>query len=170
MPDLDVTVEDVLCKAVCAGIERQQTPNGLRLGLPMVGRDGDHITLYAVANSGGYRFTDYGSTRMRLSYELDLTDLDRGARGRIYEQILRDCGVKQSEEGELYSDVPASKFSEGLFNTAQAVARVLDLPQWSRRRVADTFLDDLAEVLRDTAEGRQVYRDFVYADLPNAGS
>src|SRR6185369_1363864 len=131
MSDLATTVDDALCAAVCAGIRKQQTPSGLRLALPMVGRDGDHITLYALANAGGYRFTDHGSTRMRLSYEMDLSDLEKSARGRVYEQILRDCGVNQSEEGALYSDVPSNKFAEGLFNTAQAVARVLDLPQWN---------------------------------------
>ncbi|WP_429256937.1 DUF1828 domain-containing protein [Paraburkholderia sp. GAS334] len=136
----------------------------------MVGRDGDHITLYALANAGGYRFTDHGSTRMRLSYEMDLSDLEKSARGRVYEQILRDCGVNQSEEGALYSDVPSNKFAEGLFNTAQAVARVLDLPQWNRKRIADTFLDDLAEIIRDAAAGRQVDRDFAYRDLPAASS
>jgi hypothetical protein len=106
-----------------------KTKRGLRLSLSMVGRDGDHITLYALSNAGGYRVTDHGSTRMRLSYEMDLTDLDKGARGRVYEQILRDCGVEQDDKGSLYSDVPAANFAEGLFNTARAVARVLDLPQ-----------------------------------------
>jgi hypothetical protein len=170
MSDLVATVDDALCAAVCAGIKKQQTPNGLRLALPMVGRDGDHITLYAEANAGGYRLTDHGSTRMRLSYEMDLSDLDKGARGRVYEQILKDCGVQESDDGVLYSDVPATKFAEGLFNTAQAVARVLDLPQWNRKRVADTFLDDLAETIRNAAGDRRVDRDFTYRDLPAASS
>jgi hypothetical protein len=171
MSDLAGNLDEVLCTQICSGIQKQQTPNGLRLALPMVGRDGDHITLYALSNAGGYRVTDHGSTRMRLSYEMDVSDLvDRTARGKIYEQILNDCGVKQSDEGALYTDVPSSKFAEGLFNTAQAVARVLDLPQWNRRRVADTFLDDLAEVLREAAGDQQIQRDFIYKDLPSASS
>ncbi|TCK44017.1 uncharacterized protein DUF1828 [Paraburkholderia sp. BL8N3] len=170
MSDLAGNLDDVLCAQICAGIQKQQTSNGLRLALPMVGRDGDHITLYALSNSGGYRLTDHGSTRMRLSYEMDLSDLERSARGKIYEQILSDCGVSQSEDGALYADVPSTKFAEGLFNTAQAVARVLDLPQWNRRRVADTFLDDLAAILRDASGGRAIERDFIYKDLPSASS
>lgn len=170
MSDLVAAIDHTLCASVCAGIKQQQTKQGLRLALPMVGRDGDHITLYALSNAGGYRVTDHGSTRMRLSYEMDLTDLDKGARGRVYEQILRDCGVEQDDKGSLYSDVPATKFAEGLFNTAQAVARVLDLPQWNRKRVADTFLDDLGDIVRSSATGRSVERDFIYSDMPSASS
>ncbi|BDD90897.1 hypothetical protein PanNE5_03370 [Pandoraea sp. NE5] len=170
MSDLAETIDDVLCAQICGGILKQQTPNGLRLALPMVGRDGDHITLYALSHAGGYRITDHGSTRMRLSYEIELSDLDRSARGKVYEQILRDCAVEQSEQGALYSDVPSNKFAEGLFNTAQAVARILDLPQWNRRRVTDTFLDDLATIIREASDDRKVERDFVYDDLASASS
>lgn len=110
-----------------------------------------------------------GSTMMRLSYENDLNKLFTGARGKLFETILKEGGLAE-EDGELYLDVPADAIPRGLFTLGQGLTRVEDIGLWTRSRIESTFYEDLAAVLESFLPPEQFERGYVVPGVPNGDS
>ncbi|SFB74546.1 protein of unknown function DUF1828 [Polaromonas sp. OV174] len=125
-----------------------QRASDFAISLPIVGRDGDHLTAYVSTQTGGWRVSDMGATLMRLSYENDLSKLLTGARKKLFLSVLQESGLTE-DDGEIFIDVPADALSKGLFSLGQGATRVEDLGLWTRTRVESTFNDDLKAVLLD---------------------
>ncbi len=96
---------------------------------PFTFSDGDNYAIYLNRlASGGWRITDHGLTMMHLSYDLDIDKLKDGTRAKIFEQILNEHGL-ETEDGELFIEVPADALSNGIFTFGQSITRVHDLYQ-----------------------------------------
>lgn len=160
-------IREHLCATFCKEVAVQQRSSGTAVSLPIVGRDGDHITAYVKEVTGGWRVSDMGSTLMRLSYEHDLTTLLRGARERLFDSILQECGL-QEDDGDIFIEVAASELTRGLFALGQGIARVEDLSLWTRGRVENTFNDDLRRIIVDAAGLEKVVENYELPNLPGA--
>jgi hypothetical protein len=94
---------------LCGEVRLRQTPQGLlQVVTPFTFSDGDVFQLYLQETSGGgVRLTDYGHTFMHLSYENDLAKFKEGTRGKLFDQVLAESGVKE-DGGQLFLDTDIS--------------------------------------------------------------
>lgn len=161
------TLRKSLCATFCRDVAVVQRADSIAVSLPIVGRDGDHLTAYVSPTTGGWRVSDKGATLMRLSYENDLTKLLAGARERLFNTVLEESGL-QEDDGELFAQVPADSLAMGLFSLGQGVTRVEDLGLWTRSRVESTFNDDLRGILLDAVGADNVVEGYEVPGLPGA--
>lgn len=156
-----------LCAAFCSDVRVALREGHISISLPMSGRDGDRMTIYVSSTAGGWRLSDMGATFMRLSYENDLNKLMAGARGQLYETILKENGLSEND-GEICLNVPADGLIRGLFTLGQGLSRVEDIGLWTRSRIESTFYDDLAEVIRGIVPAEKIHPDHIVTGLPSA--
>ncbi|WP_377154751.1 DUF1828 domain-containing protein [Roseateles sp. UC29_93] len=165
-----MTVADIqerLCKLMCLEVRVVERRGQLVVSLPFEGRDGDHLVAHLKHEGDRWRISDRANTLMRLSYENDLSKLLSGARGKLYEQVLRESGIAE-DDGELFVIVDADDLARGLFRLGRGMSRLEDLGLWSRGRVESTFYDDLNSVLRDVVGRERLIRDYVDPDVPES--
>lgn len=136
-----------LCSAFCEDVAVRECGDMLAVSLPLVARDGDQFTAYLARTAGGWRLSDAGTTMMRLSYENDISKYSSGSRGKFYQGILAESGLKD-DDGEIFIEVPADRLVRGLFDLTQGLSRVEDMALWSRSRAGSTFYDDLRAALK----------------------
>ncbi len=160
-------IREKLCATFCQDVAVHQRAEGIAVSLPVVGRDGDHITAYVKDATGGWRVSDMGATLMRLSYENDLSKLLTGARERLFNTVLGEAGAAE-DDGELFIEVPADELTRGLFALGQAITRVEDLGLWTRARVESTFNDDLRSLILKTAGEDKVTENYIVPGIPEA--
>ena len=160
-------LRESLCATFCRDVAVVQRAGALAVSLPIVGRDGDHLTAYVTPTTGGWRVSDKGATLMRLSYENDLAKLLTGARERLFNTVLQESGL-QEDDGELFTEVPADALSMGLFALGQGTTRIEDLGLWTRNRVESTFTDDLRAVLVEAVGAANVTEGYEVPGLPGA--
>lgn len=156
-----------LCTAFCADVRVSEKNDFIRVSLPLTGRDGDHHTIYLKRAEGGWRLSDMGSTLMRLSYDNDINTLLSGPRGKLFDQILAESGVRE-EDGEIYTEVQADHLLNGLFQIGQSASRIEDLGLWSKSRVESTFKEDLKTILLDVVTADDIEEDYIVPNIENA--
>jgi hypothetical protein len=157
----------LLCEQWCADADIAADGQAVRVSLPMYENDGDGITVWIENTLGGWRITDRGTTLMRLSYHMDIDQLSEGQRGKVFDGILSAQGIR-NEEGELVLEAPEAQLGRALLDYGRAALQVGDIKLWSRSRVASTFYDDLAQVLRGIVGPDRLKRDYIVPNVPNA--
>ena len=162
-------IKKSLCNAFCQDVDVVERGENIAIALPMAARDGDVMMAYLRPIAAGFRVSDMGSTMMRLSYENDLGKLLSGARGQLYETILKESGLNE-DDGEIYVDVPASGLTQGLFTLGQGLTRVEDIGLWTKARVESTFYEDLDRFLMSFLPSDSIEKDYLVPNLPNADS
>lgn len=155
-------LKETLCHAFCADVGIRSSGGLLNVSLPMTARDGDSFSVYLARSPAGWRISDAATTMMRLSYENDLNFLFSGQRGRLYETILAETGLKE-DDGELFLDVPADQLIVGMFRVGQALSRIEDLALWTRSRVESTFYSDLKAAILSVVPKQEVTEAYVPA-------
>lgn len=157
----------LLCEQWCADADIATDGEAVRISLPMYESDGDGITVWIESTLGGWRITDRGTTLMRLSYHMDIDQLAEGQRAKVFDGALSAQGIR-NEDGELVLETPEAQLGRALLDYGRAALQVGDIKLWSRSRVANTFYDDLAQVLRGIVGPQLLKRDFVVPNVPNA--
>lgn len=157
--------QDLLCKRLCADIRVFERKNGLfMLETPFTFPDGDRYALYLEPlNAGGVRITDGGHTVMHLSYENEIASFREGTRGRLFEQVLGESEVEESE-GELWIDSSHDDLPLSVFRLGQVITRLYDLTFLNRTRVASTFYEDLHQALTKIVPIERIQKDYA---VPN---
>lgn len=170
---MTVNIEELrehLCHALCAEVGVSLgASDTLSVSLPLVARDGDHLTAYLKQRPAGWRVSDMGNTLMRLSYEHDLPRLLSGAREKLFVSTLMESGL-QEDDGELFLDVPADNLTGGLFALAQGITRVEGLGLWSHGRVESTFYDDLRAAVLSSAPAEDVTENYAVPNIADSES
>lgn len=161
------SLRESLCVAFCRDVAVVQRADSIAISLPIVGRDGDHLTAYVSPATGGWRVSDKGATLMRLSYENDLSKLLTGARERLFNTVLQESGI-QEDDGELFTVVPADALAMGLFALGQGATRIEDLGLWTRGRIESTFSDDLRSVILEAVGRDNVIEGYEVPGLPGS--
>jgi hypothetical protein len=162
-------LEDRLCKALCGEVRLRTTPQGFtQIVTPFTFSDGDVFQLYpAEGSAGSVQLTDYGHTFMHLSYENDIGKFREGTRGKLFDQVLAESGVRQ-EDGKLVLDTSIEDLGGSILKFGQTITRIYDLTFLNRSRAASTFYEDLKEVLYGLVDGSKITPDFVLPDRPDA--
>lgn len=162
-------LKQLLCEQWCAGAHIDSDEGGLRISMPLIEADGDHVTVWLKPTLGGWRLSDMGSTFMRLSYSVEFDSLEDGQRLRVIQQIAAEEGIAEGE-GELFCEATEPELGQALMRLGQAILRIGDIRLWTRNRVASTFYADLEAELREIAAGAQVQRDYVVPGIEDAAS
>lgn len=124
-------VQERLCELICAEVQVFERRGQWVVSLPLECSDGDRLVAHLKREKDGWRISDKANTWMRLSCENDLSKLLGGTRGKLYEQVLSESGIRE-DDGELLVDVRDDELALGLFRMARAMSRVEDLGRWGR--------------------------------------
>lgn len=149
-----------LCTAFCGNVGIRSSGDLVAVSLPMTARDGDAFSVYLSRTKSGWRLSDAASTMMRLSYENDLNKLLSGPKGRLYDTILAESGLKE-DDGEIYTEVPADQLIAGLFRVGQGLSRIEDIALWTRSRVESTFYSDLRAALYGVVPSDEITEAYI---------
>ena len=104
---------------------------------------------------------------MHLSFENDIDKFREGSRGRLFQQILGEAEVHETD-GEFSVEAPISGLGDGIFRLGQALTRIHDLTFLNRLRAESTFYEDLREALRETLGEERLHESYVVEGVANA--
>ena len=143
-------IEESFRDKVCAGI--RISGEGLdryRIFTPFFFDDGDCLSIVLKKELSGWILSDEGHTFLRLSYDLDEKDLQRGTRQKVITSALSTFQVLD-RGGELVLPVPEERYGDALYSFVQAMLKIADVSFLSRETVRSTFLEDVRNFLSDT--------------------
>jgi len=118
-----------------------------RVLTPFMFDDGDHFVIVLRRDPTGWTLSDEGHTFMRLTYEIDEKDLQRGNRQKIINNTLSMFQV-EDREGELALPVLDEDFGNSLYTFVQALQKISDITYLAREHVRSTFLEDFRQMMR----------------------
>ena len=110
--------------------------------------DGDHLAIVLKREHGQWILSDEGNTFMRLTYEMDEKDFQKGTRANIIAAALASFSVND-REGELVLPVSDDRFGDALYSFVQSLLKIADVTFLSRERVKSTFLEDFKSFLEE---------------------
>lgn len=165
--NLDVTsTSAVLSRNLVAAVRLHDRPDGtVYVETPFAFSDGDLYSIYLrPSRAGGIRVTDRGHTLMHLSYLMDVDTIRDGAKGRAFDQVLREQGLSE-QEGELYVEGPLDELVEMVFRFSHGVSRIADISFLNRIRTESVFYDQLTQIVRRLVGDDRVEAPFI-PDIP----
>lgn len=129
-----------------------------RVLTPFVFEDGDHLSVVLKKEKSGWVLSDEAHTYMRLTYDIEESDLHKGTRQKIISNALSVFQV-EDRDGELMIEVPDGRlYGDALYSFVQALLRIADVSYLSRERVRSTFMEDFRTLLSEVApEERRVF-------------
>lgn len=157
-----------LCALMCADVRLVKRGNRVMIRTPFTFPDGDPYIIYlSELSTGGVKLSDAGHTMMHLSYENDVDKFRQGTRGKIFDQVLSQNGVSESN-GELFVETLPAKIGSAIFKFGQTITSIADLTFLNRARTESTFYEDLSEIIFEILDDSQVTRDYIYPNMENA--
>ena len=129
---------------------RAEGLNRYRVLTPFMFSDGDHLSVVLRQEADRWLLSDEGHTFMRLCYDLDEKDLQRGNRQKLISNALTAFAV-EDRDGELVLPIPDERHGDALYSFVQAVLRIADVTYLSRERVRSTFVEDFQAFLIQSA-------------------
>ena len=144
-----MAVKEQLCKAFCDDILVREVPSGHAVSTAFAFPDGDRIGFYVRRTAQGFEIEDSGLVLPTL--EASGLDLTNASRAEAFAALLREYGVEVDRDEREFriphlgeADVPAASLRFVSF-----LLRVGDLLLLSEDRVANTFRQDVARMLRE---------------------
>lgn len=151
--------KEQLCRAFCDDLKVQPVPAGLAVTTVFAAADGDHVGFYVVNEGGLFRIEDDGTTLPYL--EASGIDFCSGTRGEALSELLGEYGVHIDETSQefyiaqLQEDaVPAAALKFVAFSL-----RVRDFMLMTEFRVATTFREDAASLLKQAVDGKARFEE-----------
>lgn len=147
--------QEELCKAFCNDLTVRQVPAGLAVSTAFVGSDGDRIGFYVREQSPNlFRLEDDGITLPML--EASGLDFSSGSRGAAMQELLNEYGVLIDDEARSFAmvGVEESSLPRMALSFVAFSLRVRDFILMTEARVAGTFREDVARLLRQAINGR----------------
>lgn len=110
--------------------------------------DGDHLAIVLKQEHGKWILSDEGNTYMRLTYEMEEKDFQKGTRASIIAAALASFSV-DDREGELVLPISGERFGDALYSFVQSILKIADVTFLSRERVKSTFLEDFRSFIEE---------------------
>jgi len=118
------TIEQSFREKVCAKIRIVlDGDERFRVFTPFIFEDGDHLAIVLKKRENTWVLSDEGNTYMRLTYDLDEKDFQKGTRQKIISSTLSAFRV-EDRDGELIARVAEDRFGDALFSFVQALLKV----------------------------------------------
>ena len=135
--------------------------NRFRVLTPFLFDDGDHLSIVLKKEGAGWVLSDEAHTYMRLTYDIDESDIYRGTRQKIISNTLSMFQV-EDRDGELLIEVLDGRYGDALYSFVQALLKISDVSYLSRERARSTFMEDFRVLLSETIPEDR--RDFNWND------
>ena len=128
-----------------------------RVLTPFLFDDGDHLSIVLKKEGTHWFLSDEAHTYMRLTYDVEESDLHRGTRQKVISNALTMFRV-EDRDGELMLGVPDGHYGDALYSFVQALLKISDISYLTRERVRSTFMEDFRALLSEAApEERRVF-------------
>lgn len=124
------------------GIERY------RVFTPFRFDDGDHLVVVFKKSGGNWILTDEAHTYMRLTYDLDESDLRKGTRQKIISDALSAFHIEDND-GELVIPVTNDQYGDALFSFIQGILQITNISWVSREIVRSLFMEQFRALMTD---------------------
>ena len=135
--------------------------NRFRVLTPFLFDDGDHLSIVLKKEGADWVLSDEAHTYMRLTYDIDESDIYKGTRQKIISNTLSMFQV-EDRDGELLIVVPDERYGDALYSFVQALLKISDVSYLSRERTRSTFMEDFRVLLSETIPEER--RDFNWND------
>lgn len=120
--------------------------NRFRVFTPFSFEDGDDFSFVLKKNGKGWLLSDEGHTYMHLSYEMDISALEKGNRAKILSSIYENYGIEELD-GSLIARFDIENSGNALYSYLQALTKITDLTYLNREIVKSTFYEDFRQTL-----------------------
>lgn len=140
------------------------SPEGLdrfRVFTPFLFEDGDHLSIVLKREGRQWILSDEADTYMRLTYDMEESDLHKGTRQKIIATALSTFQI-EDRKGELLLCVPDGRYGDALYSFVQCLLKISDVSYLSRERARSTFMEDFRVLLSDAAPEER--RSFDWSD------
>ena len=97
-----------------------------RVSTPFLFDDGDHLSIVLKKEGSRWVLSDEAHTYMRLTYDVEESDLHQGARQQIISNILSTFRV-EDRDGELMIAVPDDRYGDALYSFVQALLKIAEV-------------------------------------------
>ncbi len=87
--------------------------------------DGDHLTIFLKRDGPRWVLSDEAHTLMRLSYDVDYEELERGSIRESIVATLADFHI-EDRDGELILDLTGRRYGAALSSYAQALLAIVE--------------------------------------------
>ncbi len=132
-----------------------------RVFTPFLFEDGDHLSIVLKKEGTRWVLSDEAHTYMRLTYDIDESDIYKGTRQKIISNTLSMFRV-EDRDGELLIEVPDERYGDALYSFVQALLKISDVSYLSRERARSTFMEDFRALLSEAAPEER--RSFNWSD------
>ena len=146
----------------------QISPEGIdryQIFTPFHFDDGDHFVIILKKNAqGNWIITDEGHTYMHMSYNMNLSSLNRGKHNQIIESALEKHNI-QEQEGKIFADVKSLANAGNVFYSfVQCLINITDVSYLSRERTdSSAFIKDFKAFISKTIDDPARF-EFEYID------
>lgn len=127
--------------------------------------DGDHFVIVLKKNAqGNWIITDEGHTYMHLSYNMNLSFLNRSKHNQIIESALQKHNI-QEQEGRIFADVKSLAHAGNVFYSfVQCLINITDVSYLDQERdLPSTFMKDFKAFISETIDDPARFK-FEYID------
>ena len=142
--------------------------NRHRVRVPFYFDDGDALTIVLKSEDGLWYLSDEANTFMRLTYDVDESDLRRGTRQKVISDALSLYGI-EDQEGELRAKIAEENPGDALFSFVQAILRISDVRLLAREVVRSTFREDFATLIRELVPQHRLRFDWFHPERDPQG-
>lgn len=153
-------IEQDFRRTVCEDLRLiSEGNNRFRVSTPFTFDDGDHLIIALKCPEGQWVLSDEGHTYMRLTYDLDESDLHRGTRQEIISNAL-DAFSVEDRNGELVVPILDGRYGDALYSFIQAILKISDVTFLSRERARSTFLEDVRSLMEERVPPQRLNIDW----------
>ena len=145
------------------GVERYRVLTPFRFD------DGDHIVIVLKKDQERWLLTDEAHTFMRLTYDIDERDFQKGTRQKIISDVLTTFQV-QDHDGELILYVAEERYGDALYSFVQAILKISDVLFLTRERTISTFKQDFQSLISKTVPDDRLFFNWKHPDLDPNGN
>jgi hypothetical protein len=149
-----------LCQAFCNDITVTEVPAGLAVSTAFRRDDGDRVSFYVIkAEDGRFRLEDDGATIQQL--EAAGVDFETDTRRRGLESLLTSVdGHFDTADGTIKTrSFPEAELAKRALDFVGVMIRMNDFLLLTQEKVASTFKEDAAELIRTAVAGRAAVRE-----------
>lgn len=138
-------IEQELNDALCAEFSFYERNGKLYLISPFYYDDGDglHIAIEPI-DDNKFRITDEGTSLMRLTYDLDISQINKGTRKDVIDSLIGHYGIKD-RLGEYVIETSKDNISDAVFRMVHFCIRISDIDFLSKGNVRNTFIEDFKQ-------------------------
>ena len=125
---------------------REKRPGISQLIAPLYHEDGDMMDIFLENGKEGLvKISDYGMTRMRLSYSFDI---DTPNKEKIFNRIINENQLKENN-GILFVETKTESLYPAIMQFAQTIAKISNMKNYKREVIQSLFYEILDEIVEE---------------------